>query len=341
MNFAFPHALAIAAAIIPVSFILYLWKSRWSRRQLSGVVAPRLAEQLTRSIDWGKRRAKAVLFVLALVFMLVAIGRPQWGLRKAELDRNGVDVLIGLDLSRSMLAEDEAGTARLKAAKDGIQNLVNLLGSNDRVGLIGFAGEAFVAAPITQDFESVKRNLEALDPKIVARPGSDLGAAIRLADRTFESGKFETKALVLVTDGEQLQGDAVIAAREAAQHGMRIFTVGAGSMSGARIPERQKNGSVRFVKNEFGNEVVSRLNQRVLQQVAASGKGLYEGLGEKGQGLQAVYEQGVEPHAHEKHEKQTEEPAEYFQWPLGLAIFLFLAEMLVNERRKPATVPVT
>ncbi len=334
MNFAFPHALGIAAAAIPISIILFLWKSRWTHRQLSGVVAHRLREQLTGSIDWWKRRVKAVLFVLALIFLLIAIGRPQWGYQNAEIDRNNVDFIVALDLSRSMLAEDMAGQPRLKAAMDAIDTLINRLDREDRIGLIGFAGEPFVAAPITQDHETVRQRLQAMEPGIVARPGSNLALTIRLAERSFAIGHHETKALVLITDGEQLQGDAVIAARDAARNGIRIFTIGVGSADGVRIPERKENGAVQYVKNEFGTEVISRLNKHVLQQVAANGHGDYEALGAEARGLLKIYERGLQPMGKARHEKPTREPAEYFQLPLALAVALFLIEMLVNERRK-------
>lgn len=334
MIFAFPPALAIAAAVIPVSVILFLWKSRWMERQLSGVIAPRLQEQLTSSIDWWKRRVKAVLFVMAFILTLIAIARPQWGLQTVAIERDSIDFFIGLDLSRSMLAEDVAGKSRLAAAKESIGKLLDGLGSGDRVGLIVFAGEAYVAAPLTQDHEALRRTLAALEPRLIERQGSNLTGAIRMAEQSFRIGNYETMALVLVSDGEQLQGDAVISARDAARNGIRTFTVGIGSAAGAPIPDRQKNGSIQFVKNEFGNEVTSRLNPRVLQQIAAHGGGNYQPMGEGGSGLLAIYERGLLPLGKTKKEKPTQEPGEYFQWPLALAIAFFLTEMLVSERRK-------
>lgn len=334
MNFAFPPALAIAAAVIPVSAILFLWKMRWTERQLSGVVAPRLREQLTSSIDWWKRRVKAVLFVMAFILTLIAIARPQWGFQTVAVDRMGADFFIGLDLSRSMLAEDAGGKSRLEAAKEAIGKLLDQLKRGDRVGLVVFAGEPFIALPITQDHEAVRRALATLEPEEIALQGSNLAAAIRLIQQSFGVGNYETKAVVLISDGEQLQGDAVILARDAARSGIHIFTVGVGSAAGARIPEKQQNGSIGFVKNEFGNEVISRLNARVLQQIAANGGGNYVAIGEGGQGLLAVYERGLLPLREEKREKPTREPGEYFQWPLALAIAVFLGEMLVSERRK-------
>ena len=166
----------------------------------------------------------------------------------------------------------------------------------------------------------------------MAKPGSDLAAAIKLAQRTFENGKYESKALVVVTDGEELQGDAVVAAREASRKGMNVFAVGVGTASGARVPV--KKGGVTFARNEFGNEVVSRLNERVLRQVAASGRGIYEVLGKDGEGLNVIRKKGLEPLKKSKLTRASKDPREFFQWPLALAVALLLTEMLVNERRR-------
>ena len=234
-----------------------------------------------------------------------------------------------------MLAEDVENKARLDAAKTGVSGLLDHIGS-DRAGLIAFAGEAFLAAPVTQDHEAVKRNLAALNTESIAKPGSDMAKAIELAAKTFENGKYETKALVIVTDGEELQGDAIVAARATAQKGLAIFTVGVGSSIGARIPaKKDSSGIARFAKNEFGGEVLTRLNERVLQQLAASGKGFYEPLGKDGAGLVNTWRRGLEPMAKGTQTKQSKDMEEYFQWPLALALFLFLAEMLVSDRKNP------
>jgi Ca-activated chloride channel family protein len=160
-----------------------------------------------------------------------------------------------------------------------------------------------------------------------------MAKAIELALKTFEAGKYETKALVLVTDGEELQGDAMVAAREASRKGMFIYTVGVGTGLGARIPDRRQGGVARFTKNEFGNDVLTRLNERMLQQLAASGRGFYEPLGKEGAGLVATWRRGLEPLAKGTQTKQSKDLEEYFQWPLAVAILLLLAEMLVSDRR--------
>ena len=332
MKFAFP-VVAWASLLIPlISILLYRWSARRSLKRLTGVIAPRLIDQLLRSVDFRKRKLKAAIFAFGLMALMLAIARPQFGFEPAEVERSSVDFIIALDLSRSMNAEDMDGKTRLVAAKDAIGKLLDRIGA-DRVGLVGFAGEAFLAAPVTQDHAAVRRNLDALDTNAVAKPGSDMAKAIALAQKTFANGKYESKALIVITDGEELQGDAVVAAREVSMKGMNVFAVGVGTASGARVPV--KTGSaLNFARNEFGNEVVSRLNERVLRQVAASGRGIYEPLGKDGDGLNAIRKKGLEPLKKGKMTRASQDPREFFQWPLTLAVTLLLTEMLVNERRK-------
>ena len=334
MKFALPWFLLAAAVVPGLALLLHAWSERRAQKRLRSLISPRLKEQLLRSVDFGKRWRKTILLVCGLAVLLVAVARPQFGFKPMEVERSSVDFIIALDLSRSMLAEDVETKPRLEAAKAGINALLDRIGS-DRAGLIAFAGDAFLAAPVTQDHEAVKRNLAALTTDSIAKQGSDITKAIELTAKTFENGKYETKALVIVTDGEELQGNAIVAARAAAQKGLSIFTVGVGTSIGARIPARKdgSSGTARFSKNEFGNEVVTRLNERVLQQLAASGKGFYEPLGKEGAGLVNTWRRGLEPMAKGTQTKQSKDMEEYFQWPLALALLLFLGEMLVSDRR--------
>jgi Ca-activated chloride channel family protein len=257
-----------------------------------------------------------------------------------EIERTSVDFIVALDLSGSMLAEDaQDSESRLEAAKDGLAHFIDNLGE-DRVGLIAFAGEPIVAAPVTQDHEAVKRNLAALDTKSIAKQGTDIAAAIALAEKTFATGDFESKALVILTDGEELQGDAVIAARAASAKGMSIFTVSVGSARGARIPQKERSGDpVAFARNEFGHDVLTRVNERVLRQIAANGHGFFQPLGKDGEGLQQIYDRGLQPLGRGTRLKPSKDLLDRFQWPLALAIGLFLAECIVNDRRHLSRAP--
>ena len=331
MKFAMENWLYVAVGLVPLCVFLVWWGAKRRRKSLDQVVAPRLHEILVRSVDHRKRAWRLFLFIAALACLLASLARPLYGLKEVQVERAGVDVLLALDVSRSMMAED-ALTNRLVSAKQAMLRLMDRP-SRDRYGLIVFAGEAFLMAPLTQDHGAVERTVSAVNTMAVSKPGTDMAAAIKLALRSYDEKQKRGKALVLVTDGEQLQGDAVLAAREAAVKGIAIFTVGVGSSAGARVPDRQY-GQLRFVKNEFGREVMSRLNEQVLKQVATSGRGFYSPLGPKGDGLILVSERGVQPLARGTQVRPSKDMREYFQWPLAVAVLLLFWELLVNERKK-------
>lgn len=340
MKFAVLSWLLAIVVLVPACVLIVRWGARRKRAMLDRVIASRLREQLLRSVDYGRRTFKTTLWLLAVVLLLVSLARPLFGHREIKVERPGVDLMVALDISKSMLAEDAGLSNRLHAAKSAILRLLDRP-SGDRVGLIAFAGEAALIAPITQDHQAVGRSVEALTTTAISKPGSDIAAALQLAVRSFNEKQQSGKAIVVISDGEELQGDAIVAAREVATKGVSIFTVGVGSTTGARIADRippRNSGrpqlDVKYAKNEFGQEVVSRLNERVLQQVAVSGRGFYAALGEEGQGLMTVSERGLAPLARGIEVRQSKEMREFFQIPLGLCVVLLLWEMLVNERRK-------
>ena len=331
MKFAQLHWLALIVVIVPVCLWLVRWGARRRRESLDRIVAPRLHDQLLRSVDYRKRNLRAALFAMAMALLLASIARPLFGYREIKVERPGVDMIFALDVSKSMLADDEP-TNRLAAAKSAITRLLDRP-SGDRVGVIVFAGEPFLIAPVTQDHHAVRRTVSAVTPTAISKPGSDMGEAIKLAARSFDEKQQSGKAIVILSDGEELQGDAIVAAREVARKGISIFTIGVGSITGARLTERSP-GALRYAKNEFGQEVVSRLNERVLQQVAASARGFYAPLGKAGEGLFQVNERGLAPLARGTQSRQSKDMREYFQIPLAWCVLLLLGEMLVNERKK-------
>src|SRR4029078_8343106 len=173
----------------------------------------------------------------ALVCLLTALARPLFGYREIKSERSGVDFIIALDISKSMLAPDAGETNRLNAAKEAILQLIDRP-NGDRIGLIAFAGEAYLMAPVTLDHNAVRRSLAALTPTAISKPGSDIASAIKLAARSFDEKQKDGKALIIMSDGEELQGEAVIAAREISTKGISIFTVGVGTSTGAKVPDR-------------------------------------------------------------------------------------------------------
>lgn len=324
--------------LIPVVVAGAVWLWRWAAAQrcalLNRVVASRLQESLLQAVHYTRRRQKFVLWLACLVLIIVAIARPLLGNREVRVELPGIDYFIAMDISRSMLAEDVAGTNRLTAAKRALTRLLRQP-SGDRVGLIAFAGEAFLIAPISQDHGAIERSLLALTTTSVSKPGTDIAAAIELALKSFESKQEAGKAILLVSDGEELQGDAILAARQAAKQKVAVFTLGVGSPTGARIPDRAWGQPVKFAKNEFGREVVTRMNERVLQQVAAAGKGAYARLeDDKGTALLGLYEEHLKRLPKGTHVRKSTDPQELYQWPLALGIVLLMIEGLLNERRR-------
>jgi Ca-activated chloride channel family protein len=330
MKFAHLFWLYLAPLAAILCLFWHFWGARQRRAALGRIAAPRLHDSLAGSLDRNKRAIKAFLFALGVALVTACLARPLLGLKEVQVERAGVDVIIALDVSRSMLAQD-APANRLLAAKNAIIRLIGLP-SHDRYGLIIFSGEAGLMAPVTLDHQAVARALDAVSVGMVSKPGTDLAAAIKLASRSYDETHPYGRALLILSDGEQLQGDAVVAAREAWAKGITVFTVGVGSSPGARVPE-SGGFQTRFLKNELGRDVVSRLNEHVLQQIAASGHGFYAPLGTDGDGLVSIANQGVAPLAKGTQIRQSKELREYFQWPLGLAFALLLLEMTLSERK--------
>lgn len=333
VTWAWPWFLAIAGVTLVITPLFHVWNTRRAKARLHGIVAPRLRDEMLRSVHWGRRWFRTGLWALSLALIWAALARPQHGMEMVETERPSVDFLIALDLSRSMQAEDMDRLSRLDAARTGIKAMLDEA-RGSRVGLVAFAGEAFLAAPITSDHEAVKRQLESLSFRTLARQGSDLAQAITLSTETFATSDYETKALVFVTDGEELQGRALIAARDAATQGLRVFTIGVGSTAGARIPlSDQNDNNQEFVRNELNRDVFTRLNEPMLRQIAAAGGGIYAPLGIKGEGLRSLWKEHLRPMARTTQPSEQHTPREYFQWPLAAALFLLLLEMLIRDRR--------
>lgn len=332
MKFASWHWLLLLILLLPACVLFLRWGMRRRREMLDRIISPRLHDSLLRSVDYARRRFKYFLFLAGLALVMIALARPMLGQRQVRVELPGIDYFIALDVSRSMLAEDAGTTNRLTAAKRALSRLL-ARPSGDRVGLVVFAGDAFLVSPITQDHGSIDRTIMAMSTISVSKPGTDIAAAIKLAAKSFEAKQEGGKAILIVSDGEELQGDAIVAAREAASQKIAIFTVGVGSPAGARLPDRS-SGQLQWAKNEFGTDVVSRLNERVLQQIATAGRGRYAHIGPEGEGVIEVYERGMKLLPKGTHIRQSQDQLEFFQLPLALGLICLFWEMLVNERKR-------
>jgi Ca-activated chloride channel homolog len=313
---------------------------RFDRRReadLAKLVHPRFRQRLTEGFSPPLRNLKRGLWLLAVFLLFVAVARPQKGYEWREVKRKGIDILFAVDTSRSMLAEDLTPN-RLERARLGIIDFVSKL-EGDRVGLIPFAGTAFALCPLTLDYVAFRESLNALDTDLIPRQGTDLASAIKEAERLFNENGNNHRVLVLLTDGEDLQGDVLDAAKAATGKGMAIYTVGVGSPSGASIPIRYPNGRTDYVRDEKGQVVKTTLDEGTLKKIAEVTGGLYVSLGRGAEGLNKIYQEKLRLVPKSELEQKMERiPLERFEWPLGAAFSLLLLEFFIRDRRRVKSV---
>jgi Ca-activated chloride channel family protein len=293
---------------------------------------PELIAQLHPERSVGRQVLKFILVLLALSAIIIGISRPQFGSKLHEIKREGVELIIALDVSNSMLAEDIQPN-RLERAKQAIAKLVDRL-VNDRIGLIVFAGDAYVQIPVTTDYVSAKMFLAAINTDIVPKQGTAIGSAIHLAMKSFGPGDETGKALIIITDGENHEDDAVTAAREAAEKGITVHTVGVGLPKGAPIPVY--SGGIRqnsFLKDQNGNTVISKLNDKMLKEIAAAGKGVYIRSSEARLGLNNLFDEINKMDKQELESKIYSDYDERFQYFFWLALLLLIIEFFILNRK--------
>lgn len=345
MNFAEPSWLLAFPAALLVALLAGAVGRRGRERRLARLIAsPALRSELARPPDAGAERAAFWWFAGGCLCLAIALARPYLASEKTEVKRLGIDVFIALDLSRSMDAED-IRPRRLEAAKAAITNFVGRI-AGDRVSLIAFSGEARVVAPLTFDGAALGHVLKFLETHSVGKGGTSLTAAIELAaDKARQKG-LETCALILVTDGEDLEGDPILTARQLRERqGLRLFTVGVGTPSGAKVPIREPKGRVRgFMKDRSGAEVISRLDETYLTKLAEAGGGRYVRLGPDGAGLASLLDTDLREIARTSRATAIAERVEIFGWPLAMSLALFACAAIVPRRRgtesgRPSPVP--
>ena len=323
--------LAGLVAILAIVLLEY-GANRRRRQALRLFAASHLVAALTGNISNFKRLLKSVLLTSAVALLFVAMARPHLLFDWSEEKRTGLDVLIAVDCSRSMLTED-VKPSRIERAKLAISDFADRLPDN-RLGLIAFAGDAFLECPLTLDHEAFSEAVSDLDTETIPRPGTDIATAIDLAVDAQKSQPNNQKFLILVTDGEDLEGRVLDAAKNAAQTGLKIFTIGVGTPNGGRIPEHDDSGNVTsYQQDNTGQEVISKLDENTLRQVAEITGGAYAPLGQRGEGLDDIYSRYIGPLPKQSHEEKREKIRfERFEWPLTLAILFLVWEFLLNER---------
>ena len=317
--------------LLPLLAGLFLRNEMLRDHLLGKLVAARLLPDLAASMSAPRRRWKYTLALLGLACVIVALTRPQTGYDIIRNNQRGLDLMIAVDTSRSMLSND-VQPDRLSRAKLAAQDLIESL-DGDRAGLIAFAGTSFVEAPLTVDYSAVENSLTALDTDTIPRGGTNIAAAIREAADAFGTGESTHRALVLFTDGEELEDDAVKAAKEI-NGKFRIFTVGVGSREGSLIPLTQANGGTEFLKDDQGQYVKSHLAEETLKEIANATGGFYLHLESGPATARTIIAQGLKKM--QEHEFETKEriPIERYQWPLAAGILLLIASVAIRERRR-------
>ncbi len=330
LRFGSPGWLWALLLLAPL-LLFYISAARRREALLSRIIAPRLQAQLTGQVSIARRNLRTGLLLGAIGLTLVGLAKPRLGYDVTEVKSKGRDVIIAIDTSRSMLSTDTAPT-RLGRAKLIAQDLLGYL-KGDRVGLIAFAGDAFLQAPLTLDKGAVLTSLEDLDSNTIPKGGTDIASAIRMAIAAFGKGEGMSRALVLMTDGEDLEASGVQAAKEAAAAGIRIFTIGFGSPSGSLIPIRTEQGRNDFVRDESGRPVTSKLDATRLSEIAKETGGFYQPFGQDA--AKAIYDKGIVPmELQESGTLTSRKPVERYAWPVTAALLLLACWSLLGEGRR-------
>lgn len=336
MNFANPHFAEPRwlwlAVVGPLALLALQRYSAWARlKQLAQLAAPHFVEDLTRSYSPARRAIKNILLVLATAGVGLALARPQWG-EQAEVSHVfGRDTLFILDCSRSMLASDVA-PSRLQRAKLAILDYVQRSG-HGRVGLVAFAGQAFLQCPLTFDYAAFQETLMAIDDKTIPVPGTDIGRALEEAYRAVEKNE-RSKVFTLLTDGEDLERGGVRTAEALAKQGIVVFTVGIGTAAGAEIQVLNEQGRPELVRDSRGQVVRSRLDETTLRGIAQATKGAYFPLGPLGEGLGKVRLSLETMDLGSGSAPARKFGVDRFHWPVAGVLVLLVTESLIGTRRR-------
>lgn len=312
--------------ILPLLWGVHLLSARARRRAIERFGDPATVSELMPEASTARPRYKFVLFSAAVLLLVVALARPQFGSKLKEVTRTGIEMMLAVDVSNSMLAQDFE-PSRLERTKFAIDRLAEKL-HEDRIGLIVFAGDAYVQLPITSDYVTARNFARNISPDMVSRQGTALGAAIELASGSFSSGSEGSRVIILISDGENHEDDAMAAAEAAARQGIKIYTIGIGTPEGAPI---RIGGD--FIKDEEGKMVVSKLDEQTLEQIALTTGGGYIRATNRSLGLDEIVQKIGEVEKKQLTESIFEDFSEQYQYPLAVGLALLLLDFLIPERR--------
>ena len=318
--------------LIPLLIIGIIMYSKWQKNSILKFGDINLLNQLMQSHSIFRKKIKNTLFVLAITFLIVGLSNPQVGTKMEEVKREGVDLMIAIDLSYSMMAQDIKPN-RLERAKQAISRLIDRL-EGDRIGLVVFAGEAYVQLPITTDYSAAKLFLSTVNTSIIPTQGTKIGNAIDLCSKSFDKENAQSKAIIIITDGETHDEEAIESAKKAKEEGIYIHTLGMGLTKGGPIPIYNKYGSTsEFRKDREGNVIITKLNESMLEEIALAGEGTYIRANNSKSGLSSLFE---EINKMEKKEIGTMIFTNYkdrFQIFIGISLVLLILNLFFLERK--------
>jgi len=317
--------------ILPFIVLFYLYSNIKRRKAIKKFGDPELMAQLMPDVSKHRPNVKFWLVFSALALTIVMMARPQFGTKTEKVKRNGVEIIIALDISNSMLAQDIV-PSRLEKAKMLVSKMVDEL-DQDKVGLIVFAGDAYTQLPITSDYISAKMFLETITPELISRQGTAIGSAINLASHSFTQQKGVGRAIVVITDGENHEDDAVEAAKAAKKNAITVDVLGIGTTTGSPIPVSGNSSTYR--KDKQGNVIVTRLNEDMCKQVAAAGKGIYAHVDNTNSAQKAINSEIDKMAKADVESNMYTGFNEQFQGVAWIILILLIADLLLLERKNP------
>ncbi|MCJ7449610.1 MAG: VWA domain-containing protein [Bacteroidales bacterium] len=328
-RFAYPDFLYLFL-LLPVMVLLWVLNEARKRKALKRFGDTMLVNRLLPERSTIRPSVKFIIQILALSACIIILARPQFGSKLEEVKKQGVEVIIALDVSNSMLAEDIQPN-RLTRAKQALTRLIDNL-YNDKIGLIVFAGDAYTQIPITTDYISAKMFLSTINPDMVPKQGTAIGAAIDLGMRSFSPGEGKSKAMIIITDGENHEDDPVAKASEASKNGIVVHTIGIGSSEGVPVPVLV-NGKKDFLKDADGNTVITKLDEEILKKTAISANGNYVKASNTNLGLDEIFNEIKKMKNQELESTMYTEYNDQFQIFAAIALFLLVIDFIIMDRK--------
>jgi Ca-activated chloride channel family protein len=317
--------------VIPVLLLLFLLVSRWKKKAVASLGDKQVVKLMIPQVSFSRPWLKFIFFLVAYACLIVGMADPQLGSKTEEVKRKGADLMILLDVSNSMLAQDLA-PSRLESAKRAISQLIDKL-HDDRIGIIVFAGEAYVQLPVTTDYSAAKLFLNTINTSMVPTQGTAIGAAIDLGMKSFDFKNGTGKAMIIITDGENHEDDAVKAASAAKSKDVSVNVIGVGSVEGAPIPIDANNTGAGFRNDNDGKQVISKLNEDMGKEIAAAGNGIYVRANNTNSGLDIVMNQIGKVQRKLYDSKMFKDYEDRFQFFLAIALALLVIEFFISNRK--------